>query len=115
MGYVAMHNQYKQFRLLSMPDSVAAPAQQRPLLLSPLEFARLADLAWRTDPRKGLAKQISEAIGVSESSVERWLKDENHPAPPDRIAQALRLANERMYDNSDLLVKVATTLSNNPA
>lgn len=94
--------------------SVAAPAQQRPRLISALEFARLADLAWRTDPRKGLAKQVSEAIGVSESSVERWLKDDNHPAPPERIAEALRLANDRLYDNSDLLVKVVTALSNSP-
>lgn len=98
-----------------MPDTMTPPAKDRPQLLSPLEFARIADLAWRTDPRKSLAKQISEAIGVSESSVERWLKDEKHPAPPERIAQALRLANERMYANSDLLVKVATTLASNPA
>ncbi len=89
----------------------ATPAKDRPLLLTPLEFARLADLAWRTDPRKSLAKSVSEAIGVSESSVERWLKDENHPAPAERIAEALRLANERMYDNSDLLVKIVGTLS----
>lgn len=92
-----------------------APAQKRPLLLSPLDFARLADLAWRTDPRKSLAKQVSEAIGVSENSVDRWLKDESHPAPPDRIAQALKAANERMYQNADLLIQVATVLAENPA
>lgn len=99
-----------------MPDTLTptVPAKDRPLLLSPVEFARLADLAWRTDPRKSLAKQVSEAIGVSESSVERWLKDESHPAPADRIAQALKAANERMYANSDLLVKVATMLSSQP-
>ena len=91
------------------------PHVQRPLLISPIEFARLADLAWRTDPRKGLAKQMSEATGVSESSCDRWLRDENHPAPPERIAEALKLANERMYANADLLVKIVTVLSENPA
>ena len=100
----------------SKPAAAQAPArEQRPSLLSPLEFARLADLAWRSDPRKGLAKSISEATGVAESSVERWLKDERHPAPPERIAEALKLANDRMYANSDLLVKVVTGLSDNPA
>lgn len=98
-----------------MPDALTLTAKDRPLLLSPVEFARLADLAWRTDPRKSLARQVSEAIGVSESSVERWLKDEAHPAPADRIAQALKLANERMYANADLLMKVAGVLSSHPA
>lgn len=99
-----------------MPDTLSLPARaQRPTLLTPEEFARIADLAWRTDPRKGLAKSISEATGVAESSVERWLKDERHPAPPERIAEALKLANERMYANSDLLVKAAMALASNPA
>ena len=101
-----------------MPDTAMPtpkPASKtRPRLLTPLEFARLADLAWRTDPRKSLSKSVSEATGVSESSCERWLKDENHPAPPERIAEALKLANERMYENSDLLVKIVTVLSQNP-
>ena len=102
-----------------MPDAFSPPAtsvaaKPRPVLMSPVDFARLADLAWRTDPRKGLAKQISEATGVSESSCDRWLRDENHPAPPERIAEALKLANEKMYANSDLLVSVALALSANP-
>ena len=90
-------------------------AKPRPLLISPVEFAKLADLAWRSDPRKGLAKQMSEATGVSEGSCDRWLKDEGHPPPPERIAEALKLANERMYANADLLVKIALILSQNPA
>ena len=112
MRYIAPHNIYS-YR--AMTETITLPAKDRPLLLTASEFARLADLAWRTDPRKSLAKQISEAIGVSESSVERWLKDDAHPAPADRIAQALKLANERMYANADLLMKVATTLANHPA
>ena len=77
-----------------MTETATLPAKDRPLLLTSAEFARLADLAWRTDPRKSLARQVSEAIGVSESSVERWLKDDAHPAPADRIAQALGLSAE---------------------
>ncbi|MDI7775729.1 hypothetical protein [Asticcacaulis sp. EMRT-3] len=97
-----------------MADTAEVHTRQRPQLLTPTEFARIADLAWRTDPRKSLSRSVSEATGVSESSVERWLKDENHPAPANRIAEALKLANERMYDNADLLMKVAMTLANTP-
>jgi hypothetical protein len=99
----------------TLPTTLTNPAKARPQLLTSAEFARLADLAWRTDPRKSLARQVSEAIGVSESSVERWLKDDAHPAPADRIAQALKLANERMYANADLLMKVVGVLSDHPA
>ena len=99
-----------------MAENTPEPARTTRLqLLTPLEFARIADLAWRTDPRGSLARQISEATGVSESSVERWLKDERHPAPPERIAEALRLADKRMHENSDFLYKVAMTLAQNPA
>lgn len=99
-----------------MNDTPQEPARTtRQSLLTPLEFAKIADLAWRTDPRGSLARQISEAIGVSESSIERWLKDERHPAPPERIAEALRLADKRMHENSDFLYKVAITLAQNPA
>ncbi len=97
-----------------MTDTATLSPKTRPVLLTPMEFARLAELAWRTDPRKALARQMSEATGVSESACDRWLKDEGYPAPADRIAEALKLANERMYDNADLLVKVALTLSQNP-
>ena len=90
------------------------PASERHLRITPQEFAAIADLAWRDDPRAGLAKSISTAIGVSESSIERWLKDERHPAPPDRIAQALAAANKRLHDKADLLVKIAGILSQNP-
>jgi hypothetical protein len=95
-----------------MTDTVTLTG--RPVLLTPIEFARLAELAWRTDPRKALAKQMSEATGVSESACDRWIKDEGYPPPPDRIAEALKLANERMYQNADLLVKVALVLAQNP-
>ncbi|MGA9657837.1 MAG: hypothetical protein WBQ60_01880 [Asticcacaulis sp.] len=99
-----------------MNDTPQEPARNNRLsLLTPLEFAKIADLAWRTDPRGSLARQISEATGVSEGSVERWLKDERHPAPPERIAEALRLADKKMHENSDLLYKVAMTLAQNPA
>jgi len=90
------------------------PASERELLITPQEFATIADLAWREDPRAGLARQISAAIGVSESSIERWLKDERHPAPPDRIAQALAAANKRLHEKADLLVKIAGILAQNP-
>ncbi|MGZ3298007.1 MAG: hypothetical protein ACXU8U_02620 [Asticcacaulis sp.] len=90
------------------------PAAERPVLITPAEFAAIADLAWREDPRGSLAKQVSAAIGVSESSVERWLKDERHPAPPDRIAQALAAANKRLHEKADLLIKIAGVLAQNP-
>jgi hypothetical protein len=90
------------------------PASERQLLITPQEFATIADLAWRDDPRAGLAKSISTAIGVSESSIERWLKDERHPAPPDRIAQALAAANKKLHEKADLMVKIAGVLSQNP-
>lgn len=97
-----------------MADTLDTNLKQRAVLMAPIEFARLADLAWRTDPRKALAKQMSEATGVSENSCDRWLKDEGYPPPVERIAEALKLANERMYANSDLLVKVALTLAQTP-
>ena len=95
-------------------SSPKKPASERPVLITPLDFATLADLAWREDPRASLARQISAAIGVSESSVERWLKDERHPAPPDRIAQALAAANKKLHEKADLLIKVAGILAQNP-
>ncbi len=97
-----------------MTDTPQKPASERQKLITPQEFATIADLAWREDPRAGLARQISAAIGVSESSIERWLKDERHPAPPDRIAQALAAANRRLHEKADLLVKIAGILSQNP-
>ena len=54
-----------------MTDTVTLTG--RPVLLTPIEFARLAELAWRTAPRKALAKQMSEATGVSESACDRWI------------------------------------------
>ena len=97
-----------------MTDKPQKPASERALLITPQEFATIADLAWREDPRAGLAKSISTAIGVSESSIERWLKDDRHPAPPDRIAQALAAANKKLHEKADLMVKIAGILSQNP-
>ncbi len=97
-----------------MTDKPQKPASERQLLITPQEFATIADLAWRDDPRVGLAKSISTAIGVSESSIERWLKDDRHPAPPDRIAQALAAANKKLHEKADLMVKIAGILSQNP-
>lgn len=97
-----------------MTDKPQKPASERQLLITPQEFATIADLAWRDDPRAGLAKSISTAIGVSESSIERWLKDDRHPAPPDRIAQALAAANKKLHEKADLMVKIAGILSQNP-
>jgi transcriptional regulator with XRE-family HTH domain len=98
-----------------MTEPTKPARETRKSLLTPLEFARIADLAWRTDPRGSLARQISDATGVSESSIERWLKDERHPAPAERIAEALRLADKRMHENSDFLYNVAMTLAKNPS
>lgn len=96
-------------------DETRLPAKAtRPVLVTPTQFARLADLAWRDDPRGSLTKQMSAATGVSESSCERWLKDERHPAPPERIAEALRLAEKRMHENSDMLFEIAMILAKNP-
>ncbi|WP_303832323.1 hypothetical protein [Asticcacaulis taihuensis] len=94
-----------------MTDRPAHQFQPRPRLISPADFAELADLAWRTDPRRGLAKQISMGTGISESTIDRWLKDDDgYPPPVDIVQKAFALADKRLAEKADLLDRISQAL-----
>lgn len=85
------------------------PAHQfhpRPFLLPAEDFARLAQLAWGTDPRRSLSKQMHLALGVAEHTCERWLKGDQAP-PPERIAEAIKLADATLEARATLLDQAA--------